>query len=121
MTYDISLSEDKTFVRIKVLDVINGEIEINLAQHAIKEAGKYRIRKYLVDVRGVVNTASSLEHYRFGYEDMKAFGLDPRSRIAIVVDRNDASHNFIETIFLNVGYQCRLFTDETDALKWFEE
>lgn len=121
MTYEISLSEDGTYIRLHIFDAVNGEMERKLAENVIKEAKLHKINKFLIDVRGTPNIASVAEQYRFGYEDMNRFGLERDSRIAILADTDDTSHNFIETVFVNAGYICRIFADEDAALKWFEE
>ncbi len=51
--------------------------------------------------------------------DVKLFGLNRNSRIAILVDLNDKSHNFIETVLRNAGYNCRIFFNEDAVVKWF--
>lgn len=121
MKYKISLSEDGTYIRIRVIEAITGEVEKDFAENAIKEAKQHKISRFLVDVRGILNIASSLEQYLLGYEDMKQFGLDRGSRIAVIADANDKSHKFIETVFVNAGYRCRIFPDEDIALKWLGE
>ena len=121
MNYEISLSEDGTYIRLRIFEAVNGEMERKLAENVIKEAKQHKINNYLIDVRGTPNIANVVEQYRFGYEDMKRFGLDLDSSIAILADANDTSHNFIETVFVNAGYNCRIFADEGAALKWFEE
>jgi hypothetical protein len=121
MKYKISISEGGTYIRIRVFEAITGEMERNFAQNAIKDAKNVKVNKFLVDVRSSPNIASSLEKYFFGYRDMHQFGLDRGSRIAVLADANDKSHDFIETVFLNAGYQCRIFPDEDAALKWLGE
>jgi hypothetical protein len=121
MKYNISLSEDGTFIRIRVFEAITGDMEKEFAENAIKDATQRGLNKFLVDVRGVQNLASTLDQYLFGYDDMNRLGLDKESRIAILVDENDRSHNFIETVFVNAGYDCRIFTEKTVASKWLVE
>ncbi len=118
MKYEISLSEDNTFIRIRVFETINGEIEREFAGKAITEAKQRNIRQFLVDVRGTTNVASSFQHYLFGYEDMEKLGLALNSKIAVLADESDRTHDFIETIFINAGHRCRLFRVEKVALEW---
>jgi len=118
MKYKISLSDDRTYVRIRVLRAITGKMEREFAENAIQDAKQRKIRKFLVDVRGTPNIASSFEHYSLAYEDMNKFGLDKDSRIAVLADANDKSHDFIETVFVNAGYHCHIFSEEDTALKW---
>jgi hypothetical protein len=121
MKYKIAISKDGTYIRIRVFEAITGEMERNFAQNAIKDARRWKTNKFLVDVRGTLNITSSLEKYLFGYKDMNQFGLDRVSGIAVLADANDKSHDFIETVFLNAGYQCRIFPNEEAALKWLGE
>ncbi len=120
MKYKISLSEDKTFLRVRVFETINGKMEREFARNAIKIAKEHKIDNFLVDVRGTSNIANSIEHYLLGYEDINKFGLNRNSKIAILADANDLSQNFIETIISNAGYRCRVFSYEDAALKWLE-
>ena len=118
MKYKIALSEDETYVRVQVFETINGNMEREFAGNAIKIAKQRKINKFLVDVRGTPNIANSIEHYLLGYEDMNRFGLNRKTKIAILADTNDLSHNFIETVIINAGYRCRVFPDEDAALEW---
>jgi hypothetical protein len=118
MNYKISLSEDETYIRIRVLEAITGEMEREFAERAIKDAKQWSTKLFLVDVRGTPNISGSLEKYLLGYKDMHQFGLDRSSKIAILADKIDKSHDFIETVFVNAGYLCRIFSNEDDALKW---
>jgi len=74
-----------------------------------------------LDVRGMPNIANPSDQYRLSYEDMRTFGLAKTSRIAILVGADDRSHNFIETVFRNAGYNCRLFVNEDDARNWLRQ
>ncbi len=121
MNYEISISDDGTYVRIKVFESVTAELESNFAEKAIKDARQHNIKNFLVDVRGTKNVASSTEHYMFGYKELNQFGLDRSSRIAIIADEDDTSHHFIETVLVNDRYHCKIFTDEEAALKWFVE
>ena len=118
MKYEISLSEDNTFIRIQVFEVIDGNMEKEFAGEAIAEAKKRNIWQFLVDVRGVKNVASPFQHFSFGYDDMKELGLNKNSKIAILSDEGDRTHDFILTIFTNAGYNCRLFREEKMAMRW---
>jgi hypothetical protein len=121
MEYEISLSEDRTYVRIRVFKAITGELEKEFAGNAIRDAKERQIHKYLVDVRGTPNIATSSEQYFFGHKEMDQLGLDRGSRIAVLVDAEDSSHDFVETVFVNAGFACRIFRDNDAALKWLAE
>ena len=121
MKYKISLSEDRTYVRIRVLEAITKDMEREFAEKAINKARQNKIRKYLVDVRQAPNVSSIAEQYLFGREDMDRMSLDRFSKLAILAEAEDKSHNFIETVFQNARYNCRLFVDEASALRWLKK
>lgn len=120
MSYEVMLASDGSHIRIRVLKNVTGDLEIMFSGAAIEEARKYGLWKFLADVRGVRNVASALEQYRLGYDEMYRLALDRTSKIAILADVGDDSHDFVETILRNAGFMCRLFTDEPSALKWLE-
>ena len=75
MKYEISVSEDGTYVRIRVMKAITGDMQREFAEKAIQNAKQRKIREFLVDVRGTPNIASSFEVYSFGHESMKQLYL----------------------------------------------
>lgn len=118
MSFEISISDDGSYIRVKVFENINGALEKDFAEKAIKEAKIRSINRFLVDVRGTKNIATTVDQYLFGHEDLRSFALDSFSSIVILVDEGDESHNFIETVLKNAGFMTYLTTDEGEALKW---
>ena len=118
MDYDLTVSDDGTYLEIRVFRPITGEMARRFAGDAIKEGHKRDIRRFLVDARGNRNVSSVIEQYRLGNEDMAQFELHRLSKIAVVVDEGDTSHDFVETVFRNAGYACSMFSDKFAALGW---
>ncbi len=121
MKYEIMLSEDKTYLRVRVFDTINEKLSKEFAGEAIKEAKQLNIKKFFIDVRGSRNTSGTFHQYLFGHKDLSRLGLEKLSKIAILTDEDDKSHDFIETVMCNAGYKCHLFQSERSVLEWFEE
>ncbi|MGE0557228.1 MAG: hypothetical protein AB7E73_09575 [Burkholderiales bacterium] len=118
MDYQIDCPIGKGFVRIRVYNSITADLERSFAKEAIETAHRAGLPGFYADVRGAPNIATTLDQYRLAYEDMTNFGLDKKSKIAIVHLQDDHSHDFIETVFNNAGYSCKLFTDEDEACGW---
>lgn len=118
MEYQVLLSDDATYIIVRVLGVITEDKEKAFAADAIRKGKLNNIDKYLVDVRGAPSVVGSLKQYFFGSEEVDQFGLGKKSKIAIIADKDDESHHFIETGLLSAGHACRLFGKETEALKW---
>lgn len=120
MDYRIDCDKTSGFVRISVYHTITADLERSFAKEAIEVARRNDLLNYYADVREVSNIASTLDQYYLAYEDMARFGLDRKSKIAVVHTPDDHSHDFIEIVFLNAGYRCGLFTDEEQAYDWFK-
>lgn len=118
MDFEITFSADEGFVRIKVHRSITAGLERDLAEKAIAAAKQNGVLRYLADVRGVSNVASTVDQYDLAYRELTRLGLDRTSRIAVLIMQQDRSHDFIETVFRNAGHDCRLFVKEDDARDW---
>lgn len=121
MKYEVALAEDDGFVRITVHEPITAALQLEFAAEAIAVAQKARIKRYLADVTRVRNTAGTFDQYHLAYEELPPMGIVKGSRIAIVVEQDDQSHDFIETLFCNVGFDCRLFITEETAISWLKK
>ncbi len=51
----------------------------------------------------------------------KSADIPANLRGALLVDKNDASHNFLVTVLKNSSYQVEIFTDKDLAIKWLEK
>ena len=79
------------------------------------------IKRFLFDVRSANNVSSIIENYLFAYEGSASLDMPRDVRSAILISEEDHSHDFIEVTFRNAGYNVRIFTDESSAVKWLEE
>ena len=106
----VELVRRGTFARRDVMDD-------NLAAHALGRA--HGVRCYLVDHTEARSVDSLVDQYDFAYHDMRRTeGLDPGARIAVLIAAGDRSHDFIETVCRNAGFEVRLFTDREAALRF---
>lgn len=120
MEFTLSISEKQNCVIVQVHQSITQDMVQRFAKEAIELANRHGLRQTLVDVRGVANLASAIANYKFAYQDVKRFGLGRDMRIAILADPDDSSHAFVETLFRNAGYECRLFVEKDAALAWLD-
>jgi hypothetical protein len=51
---------------------------------------------------------------------MGELNLDRAARVAILVRPDDISHNFVETVSRNAGYNVRVFRERKAAIDWLE-
>ena len=118
MTYSIEIIKDERYILITVHGKINREAAtaINAEAHALGKSNG--INKYLEDLRDARNDDTVSNNYKFAYQDMKIETFDRFARVAILVDSNDHSHDFIETVSKNAGFFLSLFTDQKEAIKY---
>ena len=77
--------------------------------------------RFLFDVRGCPNIEQPHKTYKYTYDEMKTLNLDRVARVAILASPNDKSHDFVETVNVNAGYNVKLFKEANAALSWLEE
>ena len=121
MDYDVSVSEDSTYILIDIHQPMSNELGRRCGADAVALAEQYGLNHYLFDSRGAPNIEDPFLNYDFAYKEMEGFDFPHNSRSALLVDPDDASHNFMETVFLNAGYQVKLFTDKNEAIAWLNE
>lgn len=121
MNYSIKLSENQRFLEVKTTGKINIDVIRQWSADIEKRSRAMDIRRFLFDVRSAQNVSTVLENYDFAYRDSVELNLQRNVRSAILVSETDQSHDFAETTLRNAGYNVRIFTDESSAVKWLEE
>ncbi len=121
MNYEVKISEDEDFVWQIPHEDMTTQLASEIGHKAMNLARAKNINKYLVDVRGIKNIDAAFDNYDFAYNEASKVGYQRTDRIAIVIDPDDTSHNFIETVSLNAGYHVKLFTKIQAAIDWLHE
>ncbi len=76
------------------------------------------ITRYLVDLTEARNDDSVTKTYHYAYENMKIpSGINPSARVAMLVNPEDHSHDFVETALRNAGHNVTLFRNRESAIK----
>jgi hypothetical protein len=121
MDYEISVSENKRHIIIKISSPMTAELGRRCGVQAADIAKQNNIDRYLFDLRGAPNVDTVQSNYQFAYNDLADFGFPRGSRSALLTDAGDESHNFLETLFLNAGYIVKVFSDPDHAVAWLEK
>lgn len=113
-----TVSADGKYIIQKIVGEINAEIALkyNLEAHALgRELG---IRRYLSDLTECRNTDTVFDNYDFAHHDMPITpGIDRFARVAVLVDPDDHSHDFVETVAQNAGLDVTLFYSRAAAIQ----
>lgn len=121
MNYTISLSQNKKYILIKVIGLVN---RINAMKYTIeshKLGADKGILHFLVDLVDARNEESIAENYDFAYTDLREQPvINRKAKVAMLVEKNDHSHDFMETLSVNSGHNVRLFRDEKSALSFLD-
>ena len=120
MEYEVSFSASDGFVEITVYEPITTEIQRAFAAEAIEAAKEAGVTRYLADVTRVPNTSGTYDQYSLAYDEMPPMGIARSSKIALLIRQGDLSHDFIEILFLNNGYDCRKFFSKDEAVAWLK-
>lgn len=117
MSYSITPSEDGKYIIIKVVGDMTGQsaIEQNLEAHSL--GLKLGISRYLVDVTELKNTSSISENYKFAHNDMQNAEISRTACVVILTEPQDHSHDFIETLSRNAGFNTTIFKNRELAIQ----
>lgn len=118
MPYELTIPPDATYVLVTVDEPFTRRLAIDLAVGSSRLAAFEGLRGFLYDLRRSRNVESVLTNYEFVHRDMPPLDLDRCARVALLVSPDDHSHDFVETVSVNVGYSVRLFRDEAIAIHW---
>ena len=118
MDYKISMSEDKSYVVIRVYIPTTRSLAFEFNQKMIKQAQVNGINKFLFDMRKSANTETTFGNYFIAYKDAEKVDFKRTAQFAVLHDINDKSHDFIMTVAKNAGYNLMLFIKEQDATEW---
>ena len=118
-TFSVSLSPDNSYVHYRSLASARTAQEMGLRLRTAVELGNaHQVASIMFDVRGVIFRTGIAAQYEYAYNQAWQMGLKRSWRIALLVSPGDRSYDFMETAFINSGYQAQLFTDETRAATW---
>jgi hypothetical protein len=117
MEYTFRVSDSGRYIHITVRGAIDRHTAaaMNVEAHALGRS--LAIHNYLVDLVEAVNIDSVIGNYQFAYENMQAPDLlDADARVATLVGQDDHSHDFVETVSRNAGFDVTFFRDREAAI-----
>jgi isopentenyldiphosphate isomerase len=121
MINKIKTSDNNKYIIVQVNENMTRVLAERLGFEAIQLGNTKNITRFLYDLRNSRNTESINVNYIFANQDMKRLETNPNNMIAMLISAGDKSHDFIETVLRNAGYNVRIFEVETDAIAWLEE
>lgn len=75
----------------------------------------------LVDLRGCRNEDKPANNFFFAKDDTQKAGLNSEARIALLVEQEDHSHDFVTTAMRNAGFNVSIFREESTAIGWLTQ
>ena len=121
LKYTLSISEKRTYVRVRVHEPLTMELVLEILSDTSASARVEGIKGLLFDAREVVSLLGPMASYEIAYTRLEQLGFPRNCLWAILVAPNDDSHDFMETVARNAGYRCRLFSDEQETMAWLEK
>lgn len=121
MDYDVCASPCNTYILCRVAGGYTADEARFFALAAEAMSREKEIKRFLFDMREAQNESSIFRNYEYAYNDMPEMGMARSVRSAMLVSPEDRSHDFVETVCQNAGYNVRLFRDEQAAIAWLNE
>ena len=116
--YSINLSENGQYIILKLFGDVTRDLAIKQIPEAHALGRKLGIHRYLVDATEARNVDTINGNYRFAHKDMQENpNIDKYARVAILVSKEDYSHDFAETTSRASGLNVTLFRDRAMAVR----
>jgi hypothetical protein len=118
MDYNLTLAPDGSYAVLTIdKDVTPAStVERQRAMQAFATA--HGVSRFLLDTRGKRYTGSDFDLYTFARRTLPTESFDRRWRVALVTSHDDDSHDFLETVARNVGYNVMVFKDYDKGVAW---
>lgn len=114
-----AVSPDGKYIIQKIVGEINTKMALEFDREAHALGRRLGINRYLTDATECRNVASVIENYYFAYKDISlTFNLYRSARVALLVDPEDRSHDFVETACRNAGFDVTIFRDWAEAIRY---
>lgn len=121
MINKIIISDNNKYIIVQVNENMTRILAERLGFEAVQLGNSKNITRFLYDLRNSRNTESINVNYIFANQDMKRLETNPNNMIAMLISVGDKSHDFIETVLRNAGYNVRIFEIESEAITWLDE
>ncbi|KAB2922569.1 MAG: hypothetical protein F9K22_11335 [Bacteroidetes bacterium] len=118
MQYSLSVSGDRRFVITTVHVNMTRELAKTIVADSQSLGRAHGLRCYLQDLTGSRNEESVFQAYSFAHEDMSLSHVDRGAVVAVLVQPEDHSHDFVELVCRNAGLNMRLFRDRESAERY---
>ena len=117
MRHHIGVSEDRTHIVQKIWGEITPGPAVKCTEESHALGISLGLHLYFVDATEARNIGGIFDNYELAYHMIDPAKVDRDAAIAILVHPDDHSHNFLETVARNAGYNVTLFRDREQALK----
>jgi len=117
MNYSIKVSEEGDCILVDVNGNIDGKIALQFTTESYKLGKESGITKYFVDLRNSRNIQKLGDKYHFVNQNLiKVPEINKGAKVSCIVNPDDHSHDFIETLMRNSGFNFTIFREINEAL-----
>jgi hypothetical protein len=118
MDFELKLVEGGKIGIIVTHVKITNEVFSAMQDHINQFKEKHNIELLIYDVRDCPMDIPAFEQYDIVYNSSNQGVYKPSRKIALLVNKEDRSYDFIETLYLNSGRSVKRLDDYDEAVKW---
>lgn len=120
MPHTIRIVGDPPLILVTISGDVTRESAVTFNLEAVEIGERHGIHRYLFDARGARNVEPPSGNFAFANEDLNTLRVDRTNRVAMLVDVDDHSHDFVETVARNSGHPVTIFRDLGVALEFLK-
>jgi hypothetical protein len=116
--FSIKYIRNGNYLRISLMAPVTRDLANEMIQQLEQECDRRGCSGYLFDVRSTFNDSTVQDNYEFANWDLKALGVVPRVKGAVLTAANDDTHSLPVLMLRTAGYDVHDFSDEQEAVTW---
>jgi hypothetical protein len=121
MTYTIMPVHSGDYILIEIEGDMTRALGKEVMVEAHRLAREFGIEKFFMDLTKAVNRDTTIEQFQFANSDMReSKELNRFAKCAGLVAAHDHSHDFVETVIRNIGFNFRLFRNRQQAIEFLD-
>ena len=117
MSHKLNVSDDQKYIIMTATGELTNEIADQQMADLYKLANEMGIKNFLIDLVNCRFVGSTIEQYEYASSEVPESGFVNRGdKFAFLVHPDDHSHDFVETVSRNSGFDVTLFRDREKAI-----
>jgi len=120
MNCELTYDEERDLIVGRIYGEFDSSVVMKMTTDLAAMVRRHGCSRVLNDLRGATITSATLSICNMPRVVDQA-GVPIKCKRALIIREASADFHFLETAFVNIGQEVRIFTDRDDAIEWLTD